>query len=101
MRLAAILVVAVLGADLAGFDCSRLAMSSSACPSSADGPDDACPESPDCLCCAVADATPETSSCAGSERIGPARFAPQATTVDGFRSVPYRPPLLDRLPSVL
>ncbi len=98
-RLAAILFVAVLATDLAGFDCSRLITPGMPCSSA--GSPNACAGTGDCLCCTVADATPEMSPGAGYEPVGRASCAPGAATVDGVQRVPYRPPLLASLASAL
>ena len=99
MRLAAVFLVAVLCADLAGFDCSRLAAASgsgaAACCSLAGS------DSPDCLCCSVADETVRTPPGGGAGQVGSACCAPPTAPVDGVRTVPYRPPLSLLPPSVI
>jgi hypothetical protein len=95
-RLAAILLVAVVCADLVGVDCERLSAertSNAACGS-------ACSESPDCLCCSVADETVRMPPGGGGGRIGSACYAAPSAPVDGVRPVPYRPPLFQIPPSV-
>jgi hypothetical protein len=99
-RLAATLLVAVLCADLGGFDCSRLAVESGFGASAAccSGPNS---ESPDCFCCSVADETVHMPPCGGVAQIGPTCLATPAAAIDGVRPVPYRPPLSPSLLSVL
>ncbi len=99
-RLAATLLVAVLCADLGGFDCSRLAVESgsNASATCCSGPNS---ESPDCLCCSVADEAVHMPPGGGVARIGSTCLAAPADAIDGVRPVPYRPPLSPSLPSVL
>jgi hypothetical protein len=96
-RLAAILLVAVVCADLVGVDCARLCADSTS--NAACGSDGS--ESPDCLCCSVADETVRLPPGGGGGRIGSACYAPPSAPVDGVRPVPYRPPVSQIPPSVL
>jgi hypothetical protein len=96
-RLAAMLLVAVVCADLVGVDCARLSAESTA--TAACG--SACSESPDCLCCSVADETVHMPPGGGGGRISAACYAPLPAPVDGVRPVPYRPPLSQIPPSIL
>ena len=92
MRLAAIVILAVVGTDLAGFDCSRLVASMSRSPSGEDSGANA--GAPDCLCCSTADASPTVARWDRHDRLDRAHLARAAATLDGVARVPYRPPLL-------
>jgi hypothetical protein len=96
-RLAAMLLIALVCADLVGADCARLSAESvtSAAPCGANS------ESPDCLCCSVADETVRVPPGGCSGPAGLAHSVPPAAPVDGMHPVPYRPPLCPIRPPVL
>lgn len=89
-RVAAVLVAAVLCADLAGLDCSRLAMRPPASDHGSDPTTGA--EAPDCLCCSVAE-TAAAPIFSITLREGAASEAPVAAVADGVLQLPYRPPV--------
>ncbi len=88
--MAALIVVAVLCADLAGLDCSHLALQPSASAHGGGSATDA--DARDCLCCSVAVAAAAPAfSVALAE--GAASEMALTTVADGVLRLPYRPPL--------
>jgi hypothetical protein len=90
VRVAAMIVAAVLCADLAGLDCAHLALQPPASAHGSDSTTDA--EAPDCLCCSVAEAAgaPVLSI---TLRAGATSEMPVTAVADGVLPLPYRPPV--------
>lgn len=94
-NLCALLFAVALVIDLAGFDCLRPS-SSDPCSSSVEVCDTDTPV-PDCLCCSVAHARPETALSGTLDCLGLLSRETENAVADGVGPVPYRPPLANSL----
>jgi hypothetical protein len=95
-RLAAILLAAVLCADLAGADCGHHVTGGVPCSSPSEPGDSGDTAPPDCLCCLAAVSASETLLAGDGAAPGRPFQNPPSTPTDGVRPVPYRPPVNSR-----